>query len=214
MILRYKKYEKRYLSGCMKLIQETWPFEETLQNPKRPMYLYAYYVLNCVNWSDHLDLLVDEKGNVLGILFGSVHKNNAFKSFVFSLTQWKINLTLGLHILMGDLGQRKAAIATYRAMCEHDADGEAVAEDYDGEVNLFILSPRLRGKGYGRELMNRYIKFCHKNHLDSVFLWTTTDCTFRFYEQYGFQERQRFAIKAQAGNESTAEEGIVFYKKI
>lgn len=214
MVLSYKKYEKKYLESCMELIRTTWLFEENFKHPRQPMYVYKYYVENCVNWSEHLELLVDEHDRVMGILFGSIEDNNYWKEFIFYLSQWKIDFLMRLHILIGDLGERRQAMATYKMMCQHDADGESVANDYDSEVNLFILDPSLRGQGYGRKLMDRYIKFCRKNDLDSVFLWTTTDCSFRFYEQYGFKERERFALGASSDGEASNEEGIVFYKKI
>jgi ribosomal protein S18 acetylase RimI-like enzyme len=215
MVITYKKFEKRYLNSCMEMIRTTWPFEDELINPKNPEYIYKYYVLNCSNWSEHLELLVDENEQAQGILFGSIEDTSYAKAIKFYLTQWKIQLGMWWHILSGNLGNRKQAIAVYKNMCKHDADGEVFADEYDSEVNLFILSPSLRGQGYGRELMNRYMKFCRNNDLDNVFLWTTTDCNFHFYERYGFKERQRFSFKELSNNGTPTEsESIVFYKAV
>lgn len=91
MALTYKKFEEKYLESCMEMIRTTWPFEDELINPKRPEYIYKYYVLNCANWSEHLELLVDENDKAQGILFGSIKDTSYAKEFKFRLAQWKID---------------------------------------------------------------------------------------------------------------------------
>ena len=46
MPLIYKNFQKKYLKSCMKMIQRTWAFEDDLINPKRPEYIYKYYLFS------------------------------------------------------------------------------------------------------------------------------------------------------------------------
>ncbi|WP_072988409.1 GNAT family N-acetyltransferase [Clostridium cavendishii] len=205
-MLKYKKFEKKYLDSCIEIVKSTWLFEENLINPKNPKYIYKHYVMNCVNWSEHLDLIVDDNDQVVGILFGSIEDNAWIKEFKYTIIQYKLNISMWWHIIIGDLGQRKRAFEVYKNMKSHDAKGEADADNFDSEINLFILSPSLRGQGYGRKLMNRYVEFCKENNLDTVFLWTTTDCSWEFYERYGFNELRRFKFS------SLDEENTIVYQ--
>lgn len=215
MLLSYKKYRNKYLESCMKLIQSTWTFEEEFLKPKHPRHIYKYYVLNCVNWSEHLELLVDEDDQVQGLLFGSREDATFPQKMKFRLIQWKLRFSLWWHILLGDLGNRKRAVLAFRNMQRRDADGEAMADEFGSEVNLFILAPGLRGCGYGRELMDRYIVFCRKNDLKSTFLWTTTTCSWNFYERYGFKFLRHFPLpQATTGQYSQKEVGLIYYMDI
>ncbi|MBP2099501.1 GNAT family N-acetyltransferase [Enterococcus rivorum] len=210
MKVSHKKFEKKYLESCMALIKSTWLFEEDFAAPKHPEYIYKYYVLNCVNWSQHLDLLVDQNDQVQGILFGSIEDVGYLQSFLYALVNWKNQFEIWWHILLGDLGDQKQARKVYQEMQSYDRDGEALAKEFDGEINLFIVSPKLRGQGYGQQLMKRYLDFCRKRGVEKVFLWTTTDCNWKFYERYGFQVRAEFALTKPNASIDTSEQGIVF----
>lgn len=215
MILSYKNFETKYLDSCMEMIKDTWLFEEDFINPKKPEYIYKHYVMSCVNWSEHLDLLVDENDKAVGILFGSIENTTWVKELKFNFIQFKLHLSMLWHILIGDLGERKRALAVYKKMKQHDIEGESNGYEFDSEINLFILSSSLRGQGYGSKLMNRYVEFCKKNDLDKAFLWTTTDCSWQFYERYGFKELRRFDFEsADKDASSTNTNGIVFYLNI
>jgi len=206
----YKNYEKKYQKSCMELIKTTWQLDEYLETPRQPSHIYRYYLERCVIWSDYLELLVDEQDNVQGILFGAVTDIGYQKKH---LKQWLLNTSVLWHILIGDLGVRKSAISVYRGINWEDKTGEKDSDDFDGVINLFILSPSMRGQGYGRILMNRFIENCHKYDVENIFLWTTTKCTFQFYEHYGFSEHTRFPIEISE-NGNLVEEGIVYYKQL
>lgn len=210
MALTYAKYEKKYLKSCMEIIRSTWTFDKDFINPKKPDYVYKYYVLDCVNWSEHLDLLVDEQGQAMGILFGSIENTSLGKRLKFKARQIALRAEFWYHILNGDFGDRKRAVAVYKDMRNINADGESAARLFDSEVNLFILSPAVRGQGYGKKLMDRYIEFCKQNRLKKAFLWTTTTCTWQFYERYGFKLHQRFTHQGLSPKELKAPNCMIY----
>lgn len=207
----YKKYEKKYLKDCANIVRDMWKFEKTLVNPKKPEILYEYYIRDCENYSEHLELLVNEKNHVKGILFGSIEDAKLYLKIKYALKHIRNAFGLYYHILNGDFGERKAAWKTVQIQSAYNQIGEADNKKFDSEVNLFILSSDLRGKGYGKKMMDRYVAFCKKNDLSNAFLWTTPECTYTFYEKYGFQLFRTFKVKSpQLKNE----DGMVYYLKI
>lgn len=204
---RFTPYHPRYLDDCARMVQQTWPFEKDLINPREPLWLYRHYVLDCVNWSTHLDVLVDEEDRAQGLLFGSIERPRGPLLWRYLLTQLGIRSQLYWHILKGDLGQRSAALALHRSMRALNTRGETTERPFDSEVNLFILSPQLRGQGYGRQLMDRYVDFCKQHQLRTAFLWTTVDCSYSFYERYGFQLYQRFTFEQRNSQCQSPSEG-------
>lgn len=207
----YKKYEKKYLKDCAQMVRDTWEFEKTLVNPRKPEILYEYYIRDCENYSEHLEILADENDHAKGILFGSIEKATIFLKIKYSFKNIRNYAGMLYHILNGDLGKRKAAWKTFQVQCEYNLMGESDNKKFDSEVNLFIMSPDLRGKGYGKKMMDRYVKFCRKNNLSNAFLWTTPECTYTFYEKYGFKLFRKFEVKAPALKDTG---GMVYYLQI
>ena len=66
-------------------------------------------------------------------------------------------------------------------------DGTHAAES-GAHLRWFILSDALRGKGMGRQLINRAVDFCMEKAYRSIFLWTFEglDVARHLYESVGF----------------------------
>ena len=175
-------YRKAYLDDLAGVVQRTWHFEKDLDGPKDPLLLSRYYIKSCLIGSVHQDVVV-EKGRAVGVLFGSDERRGRLgRALQFG---W-LGAGFFIQVLLGRLGGRRAAFRLIRDMGWMSRAGEAV-EGYDSEVNLFILDAETRGSGYGRALMDRYLAFCRRRGMKRVFLWTTPDCTYSFYDRYGFQ---------------------------
>lgn len=179
--MRIILYQEKYLQGCITLIATTWNLDECLENPKGA-YIYEYFIRRCAVWSDFLEIIVDENDNVQGILFGRTCEVWKSRFLFFKLSCWLL-----WHIFNYDLGEIKGALRAYHILQTQDKDAQRYAQNCDGEVNLLIISPILRGLGYGSKLMNRFVEVCKEKERKKLFLWTTTECSFGFYDSYGFR---------------------------
>ena len=61
------------------------------------------------------------------------------------------------------------------------------AKDYQGELCLFAVKPKVKGSGYGVGLLSEFHEFLKKTKAKSYFLYTDTDCNVGFYEHQGYQ---------------------------
>jgi GNAT superfamily N-acetyltransferase len=70
------------------------------------------------------------------------------------------------------------------------------AKNEGAHLRWFIISDALRGKGVGRQLMNRAIDFCRSKGFKKIYLWTFEglDAARHLYEDVGFK-----LIKQQRG---------------
>ncbi|MCU5086814.1 GNAT family N-acetyltransferase [Bacillus cereus] len=216
MELKFEKYDEKYLESCAALIRSTWKFEKEFIQPQKPEIIYQYYVLSCVNYSEHLDLIVDEHDEVKGMLFGSIEDADTRSEMKYKLQEIKTDLRMLFNLLRGDFGNRKTALKIRNEHNEVNKLGETTDRPFDSEVNLFIVSPELRGMGYGKKLMDRYIEFCKENDLHSAFLWTDIGCSYNFYEKYGFKLYKQFFHEGLTPNESNKkqENGMIYYLEI
>lgn len=63
------------------------------------------------------------------------------------------------------------------------------AESEGAHLRWFILSSKLRGKGFGHELMEKAVRFCKDREYHRVYLWTFEglDTARHLYEKFGFR---------------------------
>jgi GNAT superfamily N-acetyltransferase len=67
---------------------------------------------------------------------------------------------------------------------------DGVAAETDGaHLRWFILSPEVRGRGLGNQLMERAVSFCREKYYGHVYLWTFQglDAARHLYEKFGFR---------------------------
>lgn len=57
------------------------------------------------------------------------------------------------------------------------------------QIRYFVLDRDLHGNGFGRELLERAMAFCHERAFDRVFLWTVDglDAAIHLYRDVGFE---------------------------
>lgn len=206
MGLKFEKYKEAHLESCARLIRSTWNFHKAFEGIKDESLIYIHYLLTCLNYSEHLDVLVDDNQEVKGILFGSIEDETWTMARKYRKAEKALNKWTQQHIQNGDFGNPKEARRILKAMAENDEKGETCASKFDSEVNLFIVSPDLRGQGYGRKLMDRYVAFCKKNQLKTAFLWTDEGCSYSFYEKYGFTFYKGFSLSTS----ETKDSGMIY----
>ena len=62
------------------------------------------------------------------------------------------------------------------------------ASSEGAHLRWFILSSKLRGRGFGDKLMEKAVCFCKKNQYHRIYLWTFEglDAARHLYEKFGF----------------------------
>lgn len=67
-------------------------------------------------------------------------------------------------------------------------DGVKAASE-GAHLRWFILSSKLRGRGFGNKLMEKAICFCKENQYQRIYLWTFEglDAARHLYEKFGFR---------------------------
>jgi len=211
--LKFEKYSNIHFDSCVELIKSTWCFHLDFINIPNESVVYEYYLKTCLNWNQHLDVILDKNSNVKGVLFGSKEDSSFIKELLFSRKERQINKWKNQHLNTGAFGERKKAEKLLANFKFNDQQGEKDAELFDSEINLFIVSPELKGRGLGRKLMDRYMDFCRSNEIATAFLWTDADCNYSFYQKYGFKLHDTFQSSNLSHNNKHKEtaDGMIFY---
>ena len=199
MTYSIETYRHAHLESCAELVRKTWNIHRDFRDMKCQDSVYIAYVRNCIDFSEFSEVVVDDLGHVQGILFGSREKRTSAERFRLLQRRLGTSFWIGFRYLCGDFGRRRKALAEFRKQRQIDALGESDSDLFDGEVNLLIVGRELRGQKYGFTLMNRYLDFCKSHRMKRIFLWTDPDCTYSFYERYGFSLFKSIDTKALIG---------------
>jgi GNAT superfamily N-acetyltransferase len=77
---------------------------------------------------------------------------------------------------------------------EHRVEGGVAIDGIEAQsegahLRWFILSSRVRGKGFGHQLMEKAVRFCKDRRYPSIYLWTFEglDAARHLYEKFGFR---------------------------
>ena len=66
---------------------------------------------------------------------------------------------------------------------------EKTHREYKGEISLFIMNASYRGYGIGKKLFKAMIHHMKKENVNSIYLYTDTDCNYKFYDHQGMDCR-------------------------
>lgn len=181
--LIYREIRKSDYDIVKELINEAFKFYQYTSNSKVLDIFLGNYLKGCLIEQNYTQV-VEEKGEVIGLLFGKTNNKNAFLKKVQGI--WSL-LTCQLKVLFVDK-KDKAPLLDFKKV--YGAYTNLINEcnyNFDGEVVLFIVSEKCRGKGIGKTLMNNYLNFCKNNAVGSLYLFTDTTCNYGFYDNNGFK---------------------------
>ncbi|MCG8481833.1 MAG: GNAT family N-acetyltransferase [Clostridia bacterium] len=188
MQIKYVTYNRKYFYQCARLMDGTWDFLKYFKGIKDKDIVYGAFFEGSLISSTYTDIIVDKNENVLGYLIGSSRKQVTFwRKSIQILVETKFYLKQFKYLLLGKYGDKKTAFEQFKSMMALTNCLERDKKLFDGEVNLFFISPLLRGQGYGKKLMDRFVEYCQLNKINKIFLWTDRGCNFKFYEHYGFE---------------------------
>lgn len=88
---------------------------------------------------------------------------------------------------------------------------------FDGEVTIFILDEKCRGKGIGKELLLKVFKLAKKDNIKNLQILTDESCTYQVYEKLGCEKVYETIVKnkeyGKLGNILT-EKAFIYEKKL
>lgn len=174
-----KQYDSNYHDKITDLLKLTWDFSLHFKNLKDNDVLYSLYFDGILIKCSYGKIVVDEKDQVLGVIFAEMNKkSNKWKMF-------KLNTKIFIGAIKGEYGERKAAFSFFNQYIR-ECKILYKRANFDNEVSLLMVSPLSKGMGLGKKMINNYREECKKNKISKIGLQTGSDCDYHFYEHLGF----------------------------
>ncbi len=185
----FRNYVPEDLPACVDLAREAWPLRPGLALNARAGELIGTWIGSVVDSASWAEVAEDEHG-LIGMLFAEVKGQVARK---------EKGSTYGLEIgsffrgLAGDYGNAITTIRFLVSFMMTELKLLINKPGSDAEITMLIVQEGHRGKGLGKQLVDRFIEGARKQGAKSVSLYTDDQTSnWRFYEILGFKQVAKF----------------------
>lgn len=179
----YRSLVKEDYEAVKTLIGEAFGFNEMIKDKKFLDSVLNIYLQGCILESS-FSKVAEKDNKIIGIILGDSKKDkNRLK---------KAHNTLSLaysmlKVLMTNKENKKFIKGFSKVQ---DAYKELIKEkedDFQGCIQLFIVSGESRGLGVGKALMNHLYNYMKNMDVESLYLYTDNKCNYGFYDSQNFK---------------------------
>lgn len=179
----YRSLVKEDYEAVKTLIGEAFGFNEMIKNKKFLDSVLNIYLQGCILESS-FSKVAEKNNKIIGIILGDSKKDkNRLKK-----THNTLSLAYSmLKVLMANK-ENKKFIKEFSKV--QDAYKELIKEkedDFQGCIQLFIVSGESRGLGVGKALMNHLYNYMKSMDVESLYLYTDNRCNYGFYDSQNFK---------------------------
>ncbi|MGG7079493.1 GNAT family N-acetyltransferase [Clostridium sardiniense] len=179
----YRDVTKEDYKRIKELIGEAFHINEFIKDENFLDSLLNCYLQECI--IDSSFSKVAEKNNkVVGIILASSEKDkNRLKkmhntlSFIYSIFK----------IFIANKENKKALKEFSKIRETYDEIIKGKEDDFEGCIELFIVSKESRGFGVGKTLMNYLYNYMKSIDVKSMYLYTDSICNYGFYDSQNFK---------------------------
>lgn len=179
----YREIAKKDYNTIKELIGEAFGFNEFIKDKIFLDSILTSYLQDCILESS-FSKVAEKDNKVIGIILGKANKDdtqlikqhaslNSYSPKLKSIVEVKENKTV-----INELLQIKD---TYAEIIEGRKD------DFQGCIQLFIVSKESRGLGIGKVLVTHLFNYMKSMNVQSIYLYTDTRCNYGFYDNQKFK---------------------------
>lgn len=200
----FRRYRPEDLKACARFAQEAFPYGRGDAAQDQAEFTMEGYIESSLLWSNWAEVAC-VGDTVVGFLFGKIEtawrdrsrvRNTALEFMM--LARWVLR---DMHMLLRSFGLMWNVWITELKVAAHRPPSEA-------EIELLIVDSTQRGRGIGKQLVDRFLEAARQAGAKVVTVYTEDlQSNYQFYERYGFRKVATFRDDVTsyfAGKASTA----------
>lgn len=182
--IKIETYSKEYKQECIDIIKAQWPLTGSglIDKSNEEGLVKLDFEIKLLKSNYQKVVLINNR--VSGLLFSSIASQNNFISLW--ITNLKVLIKLVM-FLLGFYGLKKNKVFLLKEFIKQERELSPYISSKDNEVTIFVMSKETRGKGLGRMMVDQLLDKIKEQRGLSIKLYTNEDCTWQFYEKYGFK---------------------------
>lgn len=179
----YRELDKKDYNTIKNLIGEAFGFNECIKDKIFLDSLLTSYLQDCILESS-FSKVAEKDNKVIGIILGKANKDNTKLIKEYSPL---INDPTELESIM-EIKENKAIISEFLKIKDTYTEIiEGRKNNFQGCIQLFIVSKESRGLGIGKALVTHLFNYMRSMNVQSLYLYTDTRCNYGFYDRHDFK---------------------------
>lgn len=179
----YRELTKKDCNTIKNLIGEAFGFNEFIKDKIFLDSVLTSYLQDCILESS-FSKVAEKDNKVIGIILGKANKDN---TKLLKESSPLINDPTELESIM-EIKENKSIISEFLKI--KDTYTEIIKgrkDDFQGCIQLFIVSKESRGLGIGKTLISHLFNYMRSMNVQSIYLYTDTRCNYKFYDSQNFK---------------------------
>lgn len=183
MDITYRPLCRRDYPSVKAIIFDAWEADGIIKDPETVSEILSTYLYGTLVKSN-FTLAAECDGQVVGFLFGrhgslfqSTKRLDWYLPYIWALLKMEFSPNGRQALKFNKITNRTNRKLRYRH-----------ARHYDGELTLFAIDRRYRGRGIGRHLEEKFNSFMAENGARNYYLYTDTYSNYQFYDKHGFRQ--------------------------
>ncbi|MED0965429.1 GNAT family N-acetyltransferase [Bacillus paramycoides] len=180
--VKYRSLVKEDYEPIKHLIGEAFGFNQFITDKNFLDSLLNFYLQSCILGSS-FSKVAEKDNKIIGVILGDSEKDKKrlkrfHNTFSFSYNTLKLFMTNkeNREFLKSFIKVKK----TYKELIQGKED------QFQGCIQLFIVSEESRGLGVGKTLMNHVFQYMTTEDVTSLYLYTDDNCNYGFYDKQNF----------------------------
>lgn len=203
----FRNYSTADLVSCGNLAREAWPLPPGIAVGVRTGDMLGGWIRSIVATATWAEVAEDEHG-VIGMLFGNVDGQPVLEK---QRTPIGIELRMMLRVISGSFGNIFRAIRLMAAFMTTELKLMLYDPRADAEITMLVVGEAHRGKGLGKELVDRFVAAARKQGAKSLSLYTDDQTSnWRFYEALGFKQVAKFYDNGSSWYSGKRANGLIY----
>lgn len=179
----YRELTKKDCNTIKNLIGEAFGFNEFIKDKIFLDSVLTSYLQDCILESS-FSKVAEKDNKVIGIILGKANKDNT--KLIDEINPLSTNHNELESII--EVKENKTVINELLKI--KDTYNEIIKgrkDDFQGCIQLFIVSKESRGLGIGKTLISHLFNYMRSMNVQSLYLYTDTRCNYGFYDNQNFK---------------------------
>lgn len=179
----YRDLMQKDYDTIKKLIAEAFGFGEFIKDEVLLDTITGFYLQECVDDSS-FSKVAEKDDKVIGLILGKAKDDKISLKNILNTT--KIDET-EIGKILADEKNRKVIKEFAKIQEVYKELIKGSEDNFEGCIQLFIVSKEARGFGIGKTLLNYLSEYMKFNNVRSLYLYTDTRCNYGFYDSQNFK---------------------------
>ncbi|MGG0276923.1 GNAT family N-acetyltransferase [Bacillus rhizoplanae] len=179
----YRSLVKEDYAAVKELIGEAFGFNEFIKDKKFLDSILNIYLQSCILGSS-FSKVAERNNKIIGVILGDSKKDKNRLKKAHNTVSIAYSM---LKVLMANKENKKFIKEFTKVQEAYKELIKEKEDDFQGCIQLFIVSGESRGLGVGKTLMNHLYNYMNSMDVKSLYLYTDARCNYGFYDSQNFE---------------------------